>query len=184
MRWNKRIRDLREDHDMTQDELADKLNISKRTLLRYESGISEPTIGILISLSLIFNVSIDYIAGIKDTTIIEEESIKELFAKKEKQAGKSLLFVKNKKQDHRPCFDVVPLAGVASLEPPDKRWVSTVSPDGKIASNFSPNSTPTIQTHNKKKTGCPVFFCWCRWPVIPLLGEMSTLVDKRVAVSR
>ena len=42
MRWNKRIRDLREDHDMTQDELADKLNISKRTLLRYESGISEP----------------------------------------------------------------------------------------------------------------------------------------------
>ena len=77
MRWNKRIRDLREDHDMTQDELADKLNISKRTLLRYESGISEPTIGLLISLSLIFNVSIDYIAGIKDTTIIEEESIKE-----------------------------------------------------------------------------------------------------------
>ncbi len=77
MKWNKRIKDLREDHDMTQDELADKLNISKRTLLRYESGISEPTIGILISLSLIFNVSIDYIAGIKDSTIIEEESIKE-----------------------------------------------------------------------------------------------------------
>jgi transcriptional regulator with XRE-family HTH domain len=77
MKWNKRIRDLREDHDMTQDELADKLNISKRTLLRYESGISEPTIGILISLSLIFNVSIDYIAGVKDSDVIEEESIKE-----------------------------------------------------------------------------------------------------------
>ncbi len=77
MKWNKRIRDLREDHDMTQDELAEKLNISKRTLLRYESGISEPTIGILISLSLIFNVSIDYIAGIKDSTIIDEESIKD-----------------------------------------------------------------------------------------------------------
>ena len=77
MKWNKRIKDLREDHDMTQDELADKLNISKRTLLRYESGISEPTIGILISLSLIFNVSIDYIAGVKDSDVIEEESIKE-----------------------------------------------------------------------------------------------------------
>ena len=78
MRWNKRIRDLREDHDMTQDELADKLNISKRTLLRYESGISEPTIGILISLSLIFNVSIDYLVERKIENYKMNEIIIEL----------------------------------------------------------------------------------------------------------
>ena len=77
MRWNKRIKDLREDHDMTQDELADKLGVSKRTLLRYESGTSEPTISILISLSLLFNVSIDYIVGIKDSTVIDEENVKD-----------------------------------------------------------------------------------------------------------
>lgn len=77
MKWNKRIKDLREDHDMTQDELSDKLGISKRTLLRYESGTSEPTVGVLISLSLLFNVSIDYIVGIKDTTAIEEINMKE-----------------------------------------------------------------------------------------------------------
>lgn len=76
MKWNKRIRDLREDNDMTQDDLASQLGISKRTLLRYESGVSEPTISVLISLSLPFNVSVDYIIGTKDTTEIDEISIK------------------------------------------------------------------------------------------------------------
>lgn len=76
MKWNKRIRDLKEDNDMTQDDLASQLGISKRTLLRYESGVSEPTISVLISLSLLFNVSVDYIIGTKDTTEIDEISIK------------------------------------------------------------------------------------------------------------
>lgn len=76
MKWNKRIRDLREDNDMTQDDLASQLGISKRTLLRYESGVSEPTISVLISLSLLSNVSVDYIIGTKDTTEIDEISIK------------------------------------------------------------------------------------------------------------
>lgn len=77
MNWSKRIKDLRIDHDMAKKELADKLDISERTLTRYESGISEPTISVLIKLSLLFNVSIDYIAGIKD-----EETILLLASKK------------------------------------------------------------------------------------------------------
>ena len=76
MKWNKRIGDLREDNDLTQEDLASQLGISKRTLLRYESGVSEPTISVLISLSLLFNVSVDYIIGTKDTTEIDEISIK------------------------------------------------------------------------------------------------------------
>lgn len=39
MSWNKRIKDLRIDHDMGKKELANKLDISERTLTRYESGI-------------------------------------------------------------------------------------------------------------------------------------------------
>ena len=65
MSWNKRIKDLRIDHDMGKKELADKLDISERTLTRYESGISEPTISVLIKLSLLFNVSIDYMPELK-----------------------------------------------------------------------------------------------------------------------
>lgn len=75
MKWNKRIKDLREDNDMTQDELAQKLGVSKRTLLRYESGESEPSISVLIALSLLFNVSIDYIVGSKDNEAIETNDI-------------------------------------------------------------------------------------------------------------
>ena len=37
MNWSKRIKDLRIDHDMAKKELADKLDISERTLTRYES---------------------------------------------------------------------------------------------------------------------------------------------------
>ena len=66
MYWNKRIKDLREDNDLTKQELADKLDISERTLTRYETGESEPTISVLIKMSLIFNVSLDYICCIKD----------------------------------------------------------------------------------------------------------------------
>ena len=57
--------------------IADKLDISERTLTRYESGISEPTISVLIKLSLLFNVSIDYIAVIKYEETILTPSIKE-----------------------------------------------------------------------------------------------------------
>lgn len=76
MFWNKRIKDLREDNCLTRSQLAQKLDISERTLSRYENGEYEPTIGILIKLSLMFNVSIDYLAGIKDDTEINDRSIK------------------------------------------------------------------------------------------------------------
>lgn len=76
MFWNKRIKDLREDNDLTRAQLAKKLDISERTLSRYENGEYEPTIGILIKLSLMFNVSIDYTAGIKDDIEINDRSIK------------------------------------------------------------------------------------------------------------
>lgn len=42
MLWYKRIRDLRIDNDLTKTELANKLDISERTLARYETGESEP----------------------------------------------------------------------------------------------------------------------------------------------
>ena len=77
MNWSKRITDLRRDNDLTKKELAARLDISEKTLSRYESGICDPTISVLIKLSLMFNVSLDYIAGIKDDTTIDTPSIKE-----------------------------------------------------------------------------------------------------------
>ena len=75
--WNKRIRDLREDHDMKKIELAEKLEISERTLTRYESGECEPSASVLIKLSLLFDVSIDYIVGLKDNPTISTPTVKD-----------------------------------------------------------------------------------------------------------
>lgn len=58
-----RIKDLREDNDITQKELAEKLNIAKSTLSGYENETSEPSFAILFKIADFFNVSIDYILG-------------------------------------------------------------------------------------------------------------------------
>ncbi|MBQ5329471.1 MAG: helix-turn-helix transcriptional regulator [Oscillospiraceae bacterium] len=62
----KRIRDLREDKDFSQKQLADMLNISQSTYSRYESGFLDIPSEILISLSKIYGVTTDYILGLSD----------------------------------------------------------------------------------------------------------------------
>ena len=74
MKWNKRIKDLRIDHDMTQEKLADILGIDTKTLARYEKGETEPTISTIIQIALLFNSSIDYIVGLKDVDIIDPDT--------------------------------------------------------------------------------------------------------------
>lgn len=62
----KRIRDLREDHDLTQKDLSKKLNCSQQVYSNYELGQRDIPTDILIKLSLFYNVSVDYILGISD----------------------------------------------------------------------------------------------------------------------
>ena len=56
-----RIKDLREDHDLTQKELSKYLNISQVTYSYYEIGKRSIPIDILIKLANYYNVSLDYI---------------------------------------------------------------------------------------------------------------------------
>jgi len=56
-----RLRDLREDNDLTQRELAQKLHISQNTYSQYENGVRQLPIELLIAISNIYNVSTDYI---------------------------------------------------------------------------------------------------------------------------
>ncbi|MBQ9162708.1 MAG: helix-turn-helix transcriptional regulator [Clostridia bacterium] len=62
----RRIRDLREDRDLTQKEIAQKLNCSQQVYSNYELGQRDVPTDILIRLALFYNVSIDYILGISD----------------------------------------------------------------------------------------------------------------------
>ena len=63
----KRIRDLREDNDKTQQEIADVLGTSQTMYARYERGANELPIRHLISLCNYYKVSADYILGLKDS---------------------------------------------------------------------------------------------------------------------
>lgn len=62
----KRIRDLREDNDYKQIDIAKVLNITQQQYSKIEIGITEITADKLIKLSEFYNVSIDYILGITD----------------------------------------------------------------------------------------------------------------------
>lgn len=59
-----RLRDLREDKDLTQQEIADMLGCSQTTYSRYETGDLNVPVDILKKLAKFYKVSIDYIVGI------------------------------------------------------------------------------------------------------------------------
>ena len=59
------IRDLREDADLTQTQVAEILGTSQTMYARYERGASELPIRHLISLCRLYHVSADYILGLR-----------------------------------------------------------------------------------------------------------------------
>ena len=56
-----RIKDLREDKDLTQQEVANYLHIKQNTYSQYENGQREIPLALLIKLARYFNVSVDFI---------------------------------------------------------------------------------------------------------------------------
>ena len=59
-----RLRDLREDRDLTQQELATLLKVSQTTYSRYESGVLDIPSTSLIKLAEFYKTSIDYLVGL------------------------------------------------------------------------------------------------------------------------
>lgn len=62
----RRIRDLREDNDLTQKVVAQSLNCSQQVYSNYELGQRDIPTDILIKLSGFYDVSTDYILGLSD----------------------------------------------------------------------------------------------------------------------
>ena len=67
----RRIRDLREDHDLTQKQMAQNLNCSQQVYSNYELGQRDIPTDILIKLSQFYNVSVDYILGLTSNPKIQ-----------------------------------------------------------------------------------------------------------------
>ena len=64
MAYYPRLKDLREDADLTQEQLVKLLGMHKTTYTNYEQGKREPPFALIIKLAKLYDVSIDYIAGL------------------------------------------------------------------------------------------------------------------------
>lgn len=61
-----RIRDLREDHDLTQKQIAQILGMSQTGYSKYETGENDIPTAILIKLAVFYHTSTDYLLGLTD----------------------------------------------------------------------------------------------------------------------
>ena len=66
MPYYKRLRELREDHDLSQRKLAAILNLTQPQYFRYEQGYRDLPTDILIRLANLYDTSTDYILGRTD----------------------------------------------------------------------------------------------------------------------
>lgn len=64
MPYYQRLRDLREDNDLTQNQLVEKLNMHKTTYTNYEQGKRDLPLEVAIKIAKFYNVSLDYLAGL------------------------------------------------------------------------------------------------------------------------
>ncbi len=62
----KRIRDMREDHDLLQKDVAAYLNCTPNCYSHYEIGLRNMPIDVLIKLAKFYGVSMDYLVGLTD----------------------------------------------------------------------------------------------------------------------
>ena len=81
------LKELRKAKNLTQEQLAEKLNISGRTVSRWETGNSMPDISLLVELAEFYNVSIPEIIDGERKSGTMEEDVKEIAEKMSDYAG-------------------------------------------------------------------------------------------------
>lgn len=64
--FGRRIKELREERKLTQQQLAKELNIDKSTVAKYETNSISPSCQMLIIFAKYFSVSTDYLLGLED----------------------------------------------------------------------------------------------------------------------
>ena len=66
MAYYKRLRELREDHDLTQTQVAEAIGITQRKYSYLETGTQQLTDEILVKLAKFYGVTVDYILKLSD----------------------------------------------------------------------------------------------------------------------
>ena len=108
MRFCDKLQKLRKENNITQEGLADKLNVSRQAVSKWESGTGYPDTEKLIMLSKILNVSLDELVNdseIKKNTQTEKLGFKEKFSHVSTGGGASLEMIEN--DGHLPGVDIL-----------------------------------------------------------------------------
>ena len=72
------LKELRKEKGITQEEFAENLNVSGRTVSRWETGVNMPDISLLVDIAEFFNVSIPEIINGERKSEIMEKEVKEV----------------------------------------------------------------------------------------------------------
>lgn len=67
MQYYQRLRDIREDYDLLQNDIAVLLKTTQQQYSKYENGVREIPLHHIITLARFYNVSLDFLAGLIDT---------------------------------------------------------------------------------------------------------------------
>lgn len=70
-----RLKDLRKKHNLTQQQVADRVWVSKSMVSSYELGTRSPSYEVLIKLSRLFGVTTDYLLGVDNKKTIDASGL-------------------------------------------------------------------------------------------------------------
>ena len=70
MKINEKISILRRDSGLSQDELAERLNVSRQSVSKWETGSALPDSDKILALAELFDVSTDFLLGVENTVSI------------------------------------------------------------------------------------------------------------------
>ena len=71
------LRQLRKNHNLTQEELGKQIGVSKAVVSKYENGLGYPTFDMLIGISDYFGVTTDYLLGVSKNRTIDVSTLTE-----------------------------------------------------------------------------------------------------------
>lgn len=83
-----RIRELREQHKMSQEQLGRKVERSKSVISSYENNIKVPPMDVLTQIAVTFNVSLDYLVGIDKNEMVSVSNL----SKSQKKLIETIVF--------------------------------------------------------------------------------------------
>ncbi|MBD5518538.1 MAG: helix-turn-helix transcriptional regulator [Lachnospiraceae bacterium] len=97
MEFSEKLLTLRKAKDLTQEQLAEKLNVSRQSVSKWESGQAVPELEKIVAMSVVFDVTTDYLLKSSE---IDDLSVKTEMLEKQQQ---QMLFRERKQQKIREC---------------------------------------------------------------------------------